>query len=153
MHLDLIINKFKTEDFPTYLAWFKDPELNKRLGPMKEDDEWLEYILQEIDGATYSVFRDKLLVAVIGIVLPSKEYPHFTITNIAVNPAWRNQGLGTAALKKVMDVHTLKKGEYWLAYVDEKNPRAKSFFERNGWTFPRKTPEKTGMFLCEYGKE
>lgn len=33
---------FKKEDYPEYYSWFKDPDLNNRLGPMKEEGEaWL----------------------------------------------------------------------------------------------------------------
>jgi hypothetical protein len=54
---ELQIRKFLREDFPEFRTWFADPELNRRLGPMEEDDEWLDVLSQQ-DAIEYSIFRD-----------------------------------------------------------------------------------------------
>jgi len=156
MKIELDFKIFKKEDFPAYLSWFQDPDLNKQLGPMKEDDEWLTYTLNEqnglteYDGCTYSIFQNKKLVSVIGIAYPDREAPTYVISSIAVKPFLRSRGIGKKILKKLMKLHPLKKGQYWVAYVDEKNLKAKLFFEKNGWKCVTKSPENNGMFLYEY---
>ena len=64
----LEVQIFRKQDFPEYLSWFKDPDLNKRLGPMEAEDEWLQYVLNDQGGSTYSIFQNKNLVSVIGVV-------------------------------------------------------------------------------------
>lgn len=153
MNTDLDFKKFKQEDFPEYLGWFQDSELNKRLGPMQEEDEWLTVVLTEEEGCTYSVFQGHELVSVIGLVYPNKQYPSYCITNIAVKPMLRSRGIGKQVLTKIMTLLPLEKGQYWKAYVDEKNPKATSFFEKNGWRSVSKLPENNDMFIFEYRKE
>ena len=62
-------------------------------------------------------------------------------------------GIGKRILKKIMKLHPPKKGQYWISYVDKKNPKAKIFFENNGWICVSKIPEHNGMYLYEYKKE
>ena len=159
MNIELEFKIIQKKDFPEYLSWFQDPDLNKQLGPLKEDDEWFTYVLNEqnrlteYDGCTYSIFQNKKLVSVIGIAYPDGEDPTYTITSIAVKPILRSRGIGRRILKKLMTLHPLKKGQYWKAHVDEKNPKAKLFFENNGWSYLIKPPENNGMYLFEYKKD
>lgn len=153
MNAALDFNIFKKEDFPEYLTWFQDPDLHKRLGPMEDDDEWLTEILQDDDGCTYSVFMNEKLVAVIGLVFPNKEFPIYCISSIAVKPMLRSKGIGKKVLQGIIELHPLEKGQYWKAFVDEKNPKATSFFERNGWKFVGRLPENNEMLVGEYGNE
>lgn len=146
----LSLQKFQKSHFPTYLSWFADPDLKQQLGPMEEEDEWLEDALTAQDGCTYSVFQNNELVAVLGIVYPVLEHPYYFITNIAVNPGLRSQGIGQKALKELMKLHPLKAGESWRAGVDEKNPRAKAFFEQNGWKCISEPPQNNDMYVFEY---
>jgi len=154
----LIFKLFKKEHFPEYLSWFQDAELNKHLGPLKENDEWLNYVIREQEGltenkgCTYSVFQNTDLVSVIGIAFPDKEHPTYCITNIAVKPSLRATGIGSRILQNVRNLHLLKKGEYWSAHVDEKNPKAKLFFENNGWDCVTQPPQNNGMYLFVFGK-
>jgi len=156
MNTDLDFKIFKIEDFPEYLSWYQDPELNKHLGPMEEDDEWLTYLLNqqkgltEFDGCTYSVFQNKKLVCVIGVEYPDDENPTCGISSFAVNPIFKRKGIGKKSLQKLLKLHPLKKGEYWIASVGEKNPKAKLFFENNGWKCVAEPPENNNMYLFEY---
>ena len=153
MYTDLDFQLFKREDYQAYYSWFQDPDLNRQLGPMeKENDEWLEYIFKEgaDEGCTYSVFSGKKLVSVVGITYPDEENQAYCITSIAVKPSLRNGGLGKSILRGIMYLHSLKKGQYWKAYVDIENPRAKQFFENNGWECTSLPPANNNMFLLEY---
>ena len=147
---------FQKEDFSEYLSWFQDSDLNKQLGPMEEDDEWFTYTLNEqkglteFEGCTYSVFQNKNLVSVLGIEYPDKESPTYGISSFAVKPSLRSRGIGKMVLKSLMKLHPLKKGQYWIANVNEKNPKAKLFFENNGWISTTKPPDNNGMYLFEY---
>ena len=159
MNTALTFTPFKKEDFPEYLSWFQDPELQERLGPMEEEDEWLTYALNqqqgltEFAGGTYSVFEHEKLVAVVGVEYPDQKIPTYGISSIAVNPMLRGSGLGKRILQGIMKLHPLKNGQHWIAYVDEKNQQAKSFFEHNGWKCAREIPDHHGMYLLEYRKE
>src|SRR5262249_55078432 len=107
--------KFTRADFPEYKSWFMDPELNRQLGPM--DDEWLEYVLNEQDGAQYTIFRDDEIVAVLGILLPDERRPDYYITDLAVKPSLRGQRIGSGTLQKLFELLPLKPGQKWRAFV------------------------------------
>lgn len=141
---------FQKEDYSEYLEWFQDNELNRRLGPMEEDDEWLGYILNQKDRCTYSIFINKKLVGVIGIEFPKMEYSTYCITNIAVKPFLRGSGIGREILNKTIELHPLQDGQFWNTYIDKKNPKAKSFFESNGWKKVSKQSKNNEMILMEY---
>ena len=118
---------FKKEDYPEYYSWFHDSDLNKQLGPLKkENEEWLQYVLDEqaglteYRGRTYSVFLKKKLVSVIGIIFPDEENLAYVITSIAVKPQLRNKGIGRKVLKDIIQLHPLKGKQYWIAHVDSK---------------------------------
>ena len=118
----LVFDRFRREHFDEYRAWFVDPELNRRLGPM--DDEWLTAILGETDeqGITWAVFVGSELVGVVETVFGS-DLP-CAITAIAVKPAWRRQGLGRAMLRQLFADYRARGIEAYLAYVEETNVAA-----------------------------
>lgn len=147
MEMKLRFSTFTAADFSEYKAWYDDAELDKRLGPM--DDKWLDHVMHETRGHQYSVFLGKDLVAVIGILLPDAEHPAYYITDFAMKPHLRNQGIGSQVLAKLMKLYSLKPGEEWRAFIDERNPRAKAFFEKNGWKCVSNTPDEHGMLLLE----
>jgi GNAT superfamily N-acetyltransferase len=143
--MHLIFSTFRKEDFSEYLSWYADAELNLHLGPMKENDGWLHAVLHETDGKHYSVFDDGQLLAVVGIIFPAPKHPEYFITDFAVNPSHRSKGFGSAILHQLIRMHPLKKGQMWKAVVDVKNPKAKTFFEKNEWQSSGRSDEY-GMF-------
>lgn len=156
MTTELNFQIFKREDYTDYYRWFEDPDLNKWLGPMKEEgEEWLTHVLKEQSestgqaGNTYSIWGEHKLVGVIGILYPDKESSSYAITSIAVNPSLRNKGLGKRILKRLLELYSLKNGEYWVAYVDLQNVRARSFFEKNGWKSGKESRDEDNMLLFE----
>jgi len=144
--MELRFSKFLGADFSKYKSWYKDAELNMRLGPM--DDDWLKNVMDEQNGYQYSVFLDKELVAVIGILFPDTKHPAYYITDFAIKPNLRNKGFGSKILKEVIRKHSLKLGQTWKTFVNIKNPKAKLFFERNGW-ISSKEPDKDDMYTLE----
>ncbi len=153
----LTLKPFKKEDFPEYLSWFQDPDLNEQLGPMEKDDEWLTYAidqqkgLTEYVGCTYSVFQNEKLVSIIGVDFPDPTNHRYGISSIAIKPNLRERGIGSKALQELINLHPLKSRQYWVAYVDEKNPKAKLFFEANGWTCTAlPSSENNHMYVLEY---
>ncbi|WP_353482821.1 N-acetyltransferase [Haliscomenobacter sp.] len=147
----LKITPFKREDFEEYQSWFADPELNKHLGPMEIEDSWLEHVLNNNpEGCEYSVFIDQKMVAEVGILLPNSDNPSFYITNLAVHPKLRNQGIGSVVLSELMQMHPLKVGQSWKAFVDAENLKAIAFLEKNGWKRLSKIPDESNMYDFEF---
>ena len=148
--MKLKFSKFKNDDFSEYKSWYVDLELNKRLGPM--NNMWLDHVMNATGGCQYSVFHNKKLIAVVGIIFPDAKHSSYYITDFALKPHLRNQGIGSEVLKEMMNSHPLKSGQSWKAFIDERNPKAKSFFEKNGWSCLSKTTDKHGMFTLEFSE-
>ena len=146
--MEFLFNKFKEEDFPEYKSWYADAELNTQLGPM--DEEWLEHVLHEEDGDQYSVYLEEELIAVIGTKHPKPpEYPEYYITDIAVKPIRRREGVGTQVLAEFLQLDEFKDYKTWRLYISETNPIAIAFFTKNGWKQIREVDEH-GMMLYEF---
>ncbi len=137
------LKKFTRDLYSEYKSWFADPELDRRLGPM--DEEWLECVLAETDGVEYAAFQNGEMVGVVGIKFPDAEHPVYTITDLAVKPELKGKGVGSQMLSRLMEMHPLKEHEYWVGYVDEKNPKAGRFLESNRWTRMSTQPDEHGM--------
>lgn len=147
---ELHFTKFRKSDFPDYKSWYEDAELHLHLGPM--DDEWLQSVMNETDGAQYSFFRDQELVAVVGIKFPDEKHAAYFITDFAIKPTLRGQGVGSEVLDILVKSHALKPGQTWRAFIDVKNPRAKDFFEKNDWVCNSPEPDEHGMLMLEFKK-
>ena len=142
---------FKTDHFTEYRSWYEDSDLNKTLGPL--DQEWLDCVLKQENGCQYSVFDESELVAVVGIDFPDSKHPIYFISDIAVKPSLRERGIGSQTIDDLIEMHKLKPGQSWVASVDEKNPRAKSFFEKKGWVAKSETPNQHGMLELRFSKQ
>ncbi len=146
--MEFVFSTFKREDFPEYLSWYADAELNLHLGPMKEDDEWLHAVMNETDGCHYSIFDGKDLLAVVGVIFPDVEHSAYFITDFAIKPIHRGKGIGSIVLDELIRLHPLKVGQKWKAVIDVKNSKAKRFFEKNGW-ISSEMPDEHGMFMLK----
>lgn len=147
MRHNLIFLKFKAEDFSEYKSWYKDAFLNRELGPI--NNKWLEHVLKETDGCEYSVFRGNELVAVVGIKYPTEKYPDYYLTDLAMKPDLRNQGIGSEVLNELMRLHPLKSRQSWKAVVNVRNIKAAGFFKKHGWTVSNK-PDEHEMLAMQY---
>ena len=118
---------------------------------MEIEDSWLEPVLNNNpEGCEYSVFIDQKMVAEVGILLPNSDNPSFFITNLAVKPQLRNQGIGSAVLKELVQLHPLKVGQSWKAYVDADNLMAIAFLKKNGWQRLSNMADESNMHDFEF---
>lgn len=129
--LTAFIRRFVENDFVQYQSWYDDPMLNTHLGPI--DYTWLSAVLEQKDGMEYSYFESDQLAAVVGIVFHPTEHA-WVITDIAVNPALRRQGVGARALQAVIEITPMQPPGRWLAYVMQDNTVAQAFFSSLNWT-------------------
>jgi len=150
--MKLAFKKFQQAYYPEYAAWFVDPELNRRLGPM--DQEWLHAVLAEpeAEGITWAVFRDDELVAVIETVFDPDDQRSAVIMATAVKPTLRRQGLGTAVLQRLLAMHQTKSIDAHLAYVAQDNESARRLIEQVGFVQTTVEPDEHGYleFQCNY---
>lgn len=127
----MVLRPFQRDDFPKYESWFADQLLNNTLGPI--DSEWLEYVLQETDGAQFSLFQNEVLVCVMGVCWSNAKNPFHVLTDLAVHPQFRRLGIGTLSISLLFAyLQTVAKTK-WVAYVHAENQGAKGFFESLGW--------------------
>ena len=122
---------FSKEHYQAYNEWFRNERIKKALFDI--DGNWLDFVLSDKTGIEYAIFEKNEMVAVVGVIRPTKTHPTYGIKNIAVNPKLFRQGMGSRVVKKLLRLHSLKEGEYWIAFVDVDNPSAQRFFEKNGW--------------------
>lgn len=126
------IRPFQAEDIPPYESWFDDPLLYAHLGPM--DRYWLEHVLKDADKAQYSILRGGLLIAVVGVCLPTPAHPYYFVTDLAVRPELRGSGIGRAVMRLVMSRAELQSSPLWRASVRPDNLGALAFLIKLGWT-------------------
>lgn len=126
----LQVRRFAAEDFPVYRRWYADPLLDHQLGPM--DDDWLDSVLTDPQQEAWSAFVAGQLVAVIGLSF-DPETNFWVITDIAVDPARRRQGLGRTALQALLAYPELAGRKHWRALVADDNPQSQAFFTALGW--------------------
>ena len=141
------LKQFTENDYAEYKSWFDDARVKAALFYI--DEKWLTHILNDKKGVEHTVFRGGELVAVVGILFPTEKHPSYGITNIAVNPKHFRTGIGSKVLKLLFKKYDLKADQYWLAFVDEKNTEAQSFFEKNGWIWIKNGEAGEGMMRYE----
>lgn len=132
---------FGPQHFDEYRQWFTDQVLNNALGPAV-DQEWLDYILSDDAGKQFAVFKNALMVAVVGVVRPNLHSDEWTITDVAINPSMRRSGIGKQVLRLLE--HELDSSQM-IAFVDVKNTSAFEFFQSLGWIHSA-TADEHGMF-------
>lgn len=126
--------------------WFRDPELDRRLGPI--DDEWLEHVLSDHDGVQLVVADHQgQPAALVGCVWDRSGDEH-AITDLAVHPRRRRSGLGRQAVTATIAWAGHPPARRWIAFVEVDNPPAFEFFSAIGW---RHQGLDDGMhrFCCE----
>jgi ribosomal protein S18 acetylase RimI-like enzyme len=135
---------FQCANFSEYASWFTDSELNHRLGPM--DQTWLSAVLTEAssDGATWAVFCADELVAVIEIVLDSRNRSIAFITAIAVKPALRQQGIGKTVLQQLLSKNIDRGITEHIAFISIDNVAGQKCFEKVGFTPVGLEPDEHG---------
>lgn len=128
----LDVRRFEKSDYEEYKSWFQDEQLQQALGSI--DEEWLDHILH-VDGQTeFAVFLGEGMVAVVGVTYPISKEEYYVISNIAIKPSLRNQGLGSKVLMQLLKEAQLKKYEFWVSYVEKTNACGQAFFEKHRWS-------------------
>lgn len=122
---------FKRTNFPVYQEWFADPWLNAALGPM--DEEWLEHILLDETGAQYAIFQQQEMIAVLGVVWAHGDAIYHTVSDLAIRPDQRRQGLGQKILNHLIHDLEVPKAKGWITYVEPKNTQAIDFMKKCAW--------------------
>lgn len=118
-------------DWDWISRWYRDPELNHRLGPL--DATWLEHVLTEHEGAQLVIENTAgTPVALVGCVWDSTGTGH-AITDLAVDPKLRRHGIGRRALAAVLSWQGHPRTQRWTAFVEPENLTAFDFFTAIGW--------------------
>lgn len=113
-------------------GWFRDAELDCRLGPV--DEEWLEHALADRDGVQLVLEDgDGRPVALVGCVWDRSGVEH-GITDLAVNPQLRGLGIGREAVTSTLAWAWHPAAKHWIAFVDVDNAAAFNFFSAIGWS-------------------
>lgn len=128
---------FKRSDFSVYQTWFSDPWLEAALGPM--DQEWLEHILLDETGAQYAIFQANEMVAVLGVVWANDDAIYHTVTDLAIRPDRRRQGLGQKVLHHLLHQVKVPKAKGWITYVEPNNTKAIDFMKKCAWDLVEET--------------
>ncbi|MBJ9953428.1 MULTISPECIES: GNAT family N-acetyltransferase [unclassified Acinetobacter] len=118
-------------DWSWILDWFKDPILDKELGPM--DEEWLNYVLNKQDGPELVVMSDNQPIALVGCVWSLTNDGLHSISDLAVHPAYRGCGIGKSAVECLFKWPNHPPSKGWQAFVALENKSAQSFFIGIGW--------------------
>ncbi|MTB49481.1 GNAT family N-acetyltransferase [Lewinella sp. W8] len=126
----LHFRKFAKEDFSWYASWFRDEEMATFLGEV--DQEWLASVLSGEEGMELVVMQDGIVVGEVGIVYATADHPYHVISNVAVNPANRNKGIGLQLLREIVLLPELG-GKEIRAYLSKNNGSAIRVFRRAGW--------------------
>lgn len=119
-------------DWTWIKKWFQDQWLNSALGPM--DEEWLDYVLADRNGVELVVTRKGQPIGLVGIVWATSEQAFHCVTDLAVDPALRRQGLGCRILEAAMRWPGHPPASTWRAYVAQDNDPPARLLQSLGWT-------------------
>lgn len=125
------LRRLVREDWAWIQDWFRDPKINQELGPL--DLEWLEFVMNEDDGIQLVALEDNQPVALIGCAWHPEAHELHGITDIAVSPAYKKQGLGRNALFETIKWPGHPPCGGWKAFVSPQNAEAEAFFSSVGW--------------------
>lgn len=122
---------FSADDWSWVREWFQDGLLDRELGPM--DTEWLDAVLTERNGVQMVVTIRAEPVALVGCLWGTDQHPSHYITDIAVAPRLRGQGLASQALQQVIAWPGHPPIAKWTAFVNPRNSSAQSLLRKNLW--------------------
>ena len=125
------IREFLAGDWSWVQEWFQDALLDRELGPM--DRDWLDAVMAERNGVQLVGTIDRKPVALIGCVWGTDQHPSHYLTDIAVAPSMRGQGLASKALQLVIAWPGHPSTAKWTAFVNPRNTPAQSLLRKNLW--------------------
>jgi len=144
MSINLEFKCFQIGHYAEYASWFRDPELNRHLGPM--DQTWLDGVLSQPKsaGITWAVFRGFELVAVVETVFDPENHLLAGIAAIATKPVLRRQGIGTRVLQQILLLHKHKGFVEHVVYVSVHNSGGRRCVEKAGFVAVTAKPDERG---------
>jgi GNAT superfamily N-acetyltransferase len=127
----LTVRPYERRDEAWVRAWFRDPELDRWLGPV--DDDWCAHVEAETQGVQLVVELQGRPVALVGVEWDPRGDRH-AVTDVAVDPSRRRTGTGRTALDAALTWPGHPAATGWVAFVDPENTAALGFFGALGWT-------------------
>lgn len=125
------VRRFTRADASWADGWFADEVIDRALGPY--DEEWYAHVMSDTSGAQLVVEQRESVTALVGVVWGAAHERH-VITDLAVNPNRRREGLGRVALDAVRAWPGHPPCAGWTAFVEPDNQAAAAFFRGVGWT-------------------
>jgi ribosomal protein S18 acetylase RimI-like enzyme len=125
------LRPFSADDWSWVQEWYQDALLDRELGPM--DTDWLDAVLAERDGVQLVAMIEATPIALIGCVWGTEQHPSHHITDIAVAPSMRGQGLASKVLHQVVAWPGHPYTSKWTAFVNPRNLQAQSLLRKNLW--------------------
>ena len=131
--MNLAFKRMQKDDFIEYVSWFADAALNQALGPM-DVAEWPEW-QPEFDPfmIAWVIFREAEMVAVVTTAFDAQGELPVGITGLGIKPALRGQGIGTAVLQQLLDLHKSQGIREHIAYVHLGNGAGRRCLEKAGF--------------------
>lgn len=149
----LVFRRFRDANYAEYASWFADPDLNRWLGPM--DTDWLDAVLSEpeAEGVTWAVFRNGELVSVVETCFDPNERSAAYLRGLATRPSVRDQGIGTAVIRQLLDCHARQSITKHTTYISIHNAGSIRFFERLGFVRTPTPPNDHGYAAWVHTKD
>lgn len=125
-------------DWEWIQRWYADETLDRELGPL--DTDWLEHVLSSTEGvqlvieAAHPATGLLAPIAIVGVAWGDESSGH-GITDLAIDPARRGYGLGRTAIDATIAWPEHPPTTSWIAFVDQDNTGARSFFTAIGWSY------------------
>ena len=140
------MRRFRRRDYLAYSAWFSDAELNLHLGPI--DEAWLTYVLADEGGSQFSFISEDELIGVAGLCHPGKRNEDYVLTDIAVRPNLRRQGIAAGLILKLLGEYPWTQSKCLSAYIAPDNAAALGLFRALGWVKMKEasTPQQMRHF-------
>lgn len=139
---------FTADDWSWVQEWFKDAVLDRELGPM--DRDWLDAVLTERNGVQLVAIIEGRPVALVGCLWGNDEHPSHYITDIAVAPELRGQGLAVRTLQGVLAWPGHRPMDRWTAFVNPRNVAAQTLLRKCRW---QEVGMSDGMLKFETSKQ
>ena len=125
------LRQFSVDDWSWVQEWFQDALLDRELGPM--DADWLGAVLAERNGVQLVTTIQTKPAVLIGCVWGTDRHSSHYITDIAVAPGLRGQGLASRPLQLVTTWPGHPPIAKWTAFVNPRNSPAQSLLRKNHW--------------------
>ena len=129
--MDISYRQFDGDDYSWYFDWYRDAELNRQLGPM--DREWLSSRIYDNNTPAFVALSDLETVGVIGVSIDDGSNGFNVISELAINPLMKRNGLGLKILNDIFVGKFPVISKEWRSYVSVLNLSAIALFDKANW--------------------